>query len=76
MKDGVLTARANKTWTSDSVYKILTNEKFAGHALLQKSITRLLHKRIRNDGSERQYFIRNITPRLFLTKIGMRFNRR
>ncbi|MEC1771958.1 recombinase family protein [Schinkia azotoformans] len=64
MKDRILTARGRKTWTSDSVYKILTNEKFAGHALLQKTITVdfLTHKRIRNDGSERQYFIRNHHP--------------
>lgn len=64
MKDGILTARGNKTWTSDSVYKIITNEKFAGHALLQKSITVdfLTHKRIRNDGSERQYFIKDHHP--------------
>jgi len=64
MKDGILTARGNKTWTSDSVYKILTNEKFCGNALLQKTVTVdfLTHKRIRNDGREQQYFIRNHHP--------------
>lgn len=64
MKDGLLTARGNRTWTCDSVYKILANEKFAGNALLQKSITVdfLTHKRIRNDGSEQQYFIRDHHP--------------
>lgn len=64
MRDGILTARGNKTWTSDSVYKILTNEKFCGNALLQKTVTvdYLTHKRIRNDGREQQYFIRNHHP--------------
>ena len=64
MRDGILTARGNKTWTSDSVYKILTNEKFSGNALLQKTVTIdfLTHKRIRNDGREQQYFIRNHHP--------------
>ncbi|WP_279236989.1 recombinase family protein [Heliorestis convoluta] len=64
MKDGILTARGNKKWTPDAVYKILTNEKFTGSALTNKTITidYLSHKRIRNDGREQQYFIKEHHP--------------
>ncbi len=64
MKDGILTARNNKTWTSDSVRKILKNEKFMGHCLTSKSYTTsyLTHFRKRNDGSYPQYFVRNTHP--------------
>ncbi|WP_461206058.1 recombinase family protein [Clostridium sp. DL1XJH146] len=64
MRDGVLTARGNKTWTSNSVYRILTNEKMMGHCLTSKSYTTsyLTHIRKRNDGSFPQYYVRNTHP--------------
>jgi site-specific DNA recombinase len=64
MKDGIKTARGNTTWTSDSVLKILRNEKFAGHALCQKTVTLdpLSHKRVVNKKHKPQYFIRNHHP--------------
>jgi len=63
-KDKVKTARDNTKWTSDSVLKILKNEKFCGHALCQKSVTLdpLTHKRVRNKNHKPQYFIRNNHP--------------
>jgi hypothetical protein len=63
-KDKVKTARDNTKWTSDSVLKILRNEKFCGHALCQKSVTLdpLTHKRVRNKNHKPQYFIRNNHP--------------
>lgn len=63
-KDGLKTARGNKTWTSDAVYKILKNEKYMGHCLAQKSVTVdfLTHKRVRNKDHQPQYFIRNTHP--------------
>lgn len=39
MKDGIRTARNKKIWTSDSVYKILRNEKYKGDCLAQKTVT-------------------------------------
>lgn len=63
-KDKVKTARGNTKWTSDSVLKLLRNEKYAGHALCQKSVTLdpLTHKRVRNKKHKPQYFIRNHHP--------------
>ncbi len=63
-KEGLKTARGNKTWTSDAVYKILRNEKYMGHCLAQKSVTVdfLTHKRVRNKDHQPQYFIRNTHP--------------
>ncbi len=64
MKDKVLTARANKKWTGDAVYKILKNEKYMGHVLAQKTVTLdfLTHKRVRNTDIQPQYFIKNAIP--------------
>jgi len=63
-RDKVKTARGNTKWTSDSVLKLLRNEKYAGHALCQKSVTLdpLTHKRVRNKKHKPQYFIRNHHP--------------
>src|SRR6056297_221402 len=63
-KDKVKTARGNTKWTSDSVLKLIKNEKFCGHALCQKSVTLdpLTHKRVRNKNHKPQYFIRNNHP--------------
>jgi len=64
MQDNVLTARGNPTWTSDSVRKLLRNEKYMGHALAQKTVTLdfLTHKRVPNNSHQPQYFIRNNHP--------------
>lgn len=64
MEDGILTARGNTTWTSDSVYKILKNEKYMGDCLAQKSVTLdfLSQKRVRNTGQQPQYYVRDTHP--------------
>lgn len=64
MADGVLTARGNPTWTSDSVYKILKNEKYMGDCLAQKTVTLdfLTHKRVRNKEHQPQFLVRNNHP--------------
>ena len=66
MKKGVLTARGNKKWTGDAVYKILKNEKYMGHCLAQKTVTVdfLTHKRIPNRDIEPQYLIKNSLPQI------------
>lgn len=64
MEDGELTARNNTTWTSDSVYKILKNEKYMGDCLAQKSVTLdfLSQKRVPNTGQQPQYYVRDSHP--------------
>ena len=59
--DDVLTARGNKKWSSESVQRILQNEKYCGDVLLQKTFTEDVltgvHKK--NTGQLPQYYIEN-----------------
>lgn len=54
----------NVKWYDSSVKKILTNEKYMGDALLQKTITVdfLTHKRINNKGEAQQYYVEDSHP--------------
>jgi site-specific DNA recombinase len=70
MRDGVLTARNKPVWTSDSVRKILKNEKYMGHCLAQKTVTIdfLTHKRVKNDEHQPQFFVKNCLPQIISEK--------
>ena len=58
-RDGVLTGANHRQWAVSTIRGILSNEKYTGDALLQKTVTvDILHKkRIKNDGREPQYYI-------------------
>ena len=64
MKRKIKTIRGNKRWDAQSVLRILQNEKYAGNALLQKTVTLdyLTHKRVVNDNHEAQYYVENSHP--------------
>lgn len=71
--DGIRTAAGNDYWLASTLRKILTNEKYIGDALLQKTVTTdfLTKKRVANKGIVPQYYVENsheaIIPReLFL----------
>ena len=71
--DGIRTAAGSDYWLASTLRKILTNEKYIGDALLQKTITTdfLNKKRVANKGIVPQYYVENsheaIIPRdLFL----------
>ena len=71
--DGIRTAAGNDFWLASTLKKILTNEKYIGDALLQKTVTTdfLNKKRVANKGIVPQYYVENsheaIIPReLFL----------
>lgn len=57
--DGILTGAGGKRWHTSTIKKILTNEKYIGDALLQKTYTVdfLSKKRIKNNGIVPQYYI-------------------
>ena len=59
--DGVLTARGNKKWSSESVQRILQNEKYCGDVLLQKTFIEdvLTGVSKKNTGQLPQYYIEN-----------------
>ncbi|CUH97159.1 hypothetical protein P22_3285 [Propionispora sp. 2/2-37] len=63
-RDGILTATGKKVWHESVIMKMLQNEKYAGDALLQKTITVdfLTHKRVINKGYVPQYFVENNHP--------------
>lgn len=59
MEDGILTGTGKKNWIPSTVHKILTNEKYIGDALLQKTVTTdfLEKKRQINNGLAPQYYV-------------------
>lgn len=64
MEHGWVTGKGNPVWRGGGVYRILTNEKYVGDSLLQKTITKDLftHQSIRNNGTLPSYYIRNHHP--------------
>lgn len=64
MEQGILTPRGNKTWAVSTVKSILSNEKYKGDALLQKSFTvDFLTKRTKkNEGEVQQFYVENSHP--------------
>lgn len=60
-RKGYITSRGKTKWYNTTVEGIITNEKYCGDLLLQKSVTVdfLKHKRIKNDGLEEQVYIKN-----------------
>ena len=57
--DGIRTAAGKDYWLASTLKKILTNEKYIGDALLQKTITTdfLNKKRVANKGIVPQYYV-------------------
>ena len=69
---GIPTPKKKKKWSVSTVKSILTNEKYKGNALLQKTYTTdyLTKKVKKNDGEVRQYLVENshdpiIEPEVF-----------
>lgn len=62
--EGITTATGNPVWHEATIKKMLQNEKYAGDALLQKTITVdfLTHKRVKNEGQVQQFFVENSHP--------------
>jgi len=80
--DGILTAAGNPRWHASTLKKILTNEKYMGDALLQKTYTVdcLTKKRVANDGTVPQYYVNNdheaIIPRELFARVQEEMKRR
>ncbi len=80
--DGILTAANNPRWHSSTLRKILTNEKYMGDALLQKTYTVdfLSKKRVANDGSVPQYYVEDnheaIIPKPLFMRVQEEIKRR
>ncbi len=61
---GILTPRGKTKWVVSTVRSILSNEKYKGDALLQKSWTvdYLTKKRKKNEGELAQYYVKDSHP--------------
>ena len=81
-KDNILTGAGRKKWIPSSVRRILTNEKYMGDALLQKTYTvDFLNKtRVKNDGIVPQYYVQDsheaIIPKNIFMKVQDELTRR
>ena len=64
MADGILTAKGKTKWTAKGILSILTNEKYKGDALLQKTyIADCISKRSKvNNGELPMYYVENNHP--------------
>ena len=69
--DGVLTPGGKDRWNAGSVRSILSNEKYRGDALLQKSYTVdfLTKKKKANAGEIPQYYVKNNHPAIIAPEV-------
>ena len=79
---GIETTTGKKTWSTGTIYNILTNEKIMGDVLLQKTFTAdyLTKRRVKNSGQQKQYYVKNhheaIIPKTVYYKIQEEIARR
>lgn len=69
--EGVLSPGGKKRWNAASVRSILSNEKYRGDALLQKSYTVdfLTKKKKVNEGEIPQYYVKNNHPAIITSDV-------
>ena len=62
-ENGII-SRNGKLWYSSTIRYILTNERYVGDALLQKTVTTCEYppQKIKNTGYETQYYVSNCLP--------------
>ena len=73
-KDKIVNGAENKKWHVLNLNQILTNEKYMGDALLQKTymVDFLNKKRVKNDGIAPQYYVENSHEDIIAKEIFMR----
>ncbi len=71
ISDGILTPRGKSVWTSKVLMSILTNEKYKGDALLQKTyiVDCISKKSKRNNGELPMYYVENNHPAIIERKM-------
>lgn len=74
MADGIMTGSHRKKWHVSTIQGILSNEKYIGDALLQKTYTVdfLSKKRVMNNGIVPQYYVENSHPAIISKEIYYR----
>ena len=63
-RQGIPSPAGKETWQTAVVRSILSNEKYKGHALLQKTFCAdfLTKKMVKNEGQVQQYYVENSHP--------------
>ena len=66
----IKTRKGNCEWSTATIGRILTNEKYMGDLLMGKSIIvdPIAKKRIRNDGQEDKYYVKDHHPAIISTE--------
>lgn len=69
--EGILTPRGKTTWTGSGILSILTNEKYKGDALLQKTYIAncITKKSKRNNGELPMYYVENNHPAIIQREV-------
>jgi len=69
--NGIKTVTGKNEWSTSTIDRILSNEKYIGKAILQKSITvnYLNKERIKNEGQFPQYIVENSHEAIILIDI-------
>lgn len=81
-ENGIKTVTGKEAWSTSTIDRILSNEKYVGDVLMQKSFTEvfLTGKRKKNEGELNMYFIENnheaIISRELFDAIQKRKNKR
>ena len=70
-EEGIKTPKGKDKWSQSTVLSILTNEKYSGNAVLQKTYTEsfLTHKSVKNDGRLPQYYVEDSHPAIVSNEI-------
>lgn len=73
-QDGIPTAKGVKAWSHQVVHNILTNEKYVGDVLMQKTYTTdcISKQVLKNNGELPQYYIENNHPAIIPRDIWRR----
>ena len=73
-KDGIKNGAGNSRWWESNLKQILTNEKYIGDAILQKTVTTSLleKKRERNNGIAPKYYVKNSQPAIIDRDVFLR----
>ena len=68
---GIKTKRGKDTWQASTIRGILNNEKYAGNAMLQKTVTLdfMTKTRVKNTGQKKSYYVENTHPAIISPEI-------
>ena len=69
--DGIPTRRGNDVWFNRTVMNVLTNEKYMGDCLFQKTfhIDPISHKKVPNKGQLPQYYLEDCVPAIISKEV-------